>query len=234
MKKLNKLFIILLCCVGAMSVTSCLDGDEGGGLDPETVRAYLNQMRGSYIGGSGTYANKIYFYNDTITDKNNPYKTDSLSGYGVNGGVNYTITAAGRDSASFVVNGIEGRVLAKDITDEKYKGLKEAIENAPSQSVRGPLSIVGISGELVYVYFYPMPIEYKDLEYDGGTHDVTITFWSPSQGNYFMHGVYKVLQIPLVRGTVNIDGEEAFTIYNAYSHNDEAYAKALLRVQLCQ
>ena len=80
MKRFNKLFIILLCCVGAMSITSCINSDDDGGIDPETYRTYLTQMAGPYNGFSSDwrYQNKIYFYNDTITDKNNPYKTDSV------------------------------------------------------------------------------------------------------------------------------------------------------------
>lgn len=174
MKRFNKLFIILLCCVGAMSVTSCLDSDDGYSLDPELVRQYYTQMRGSYYGGTGLYANKVYFYNDTITDKNNTSKTDSLSGYGLNGGVNYTTTLAGRDSVSFVLNGVSGRVLAKEIDGEQHKGLKEAIENAGNLQIKGQIAIYNIQGQVAYMYFYPMSVELKGLNYDGGTHDVTI------------------------------------------------------------
>lgn len=63
MKRFNKLFIILLCCVGAMSITSCINSDDDGGIDPETYRTYLTQMAGPYNGFSSDwrYQNKIYF-----------------------------------------------------------------------------------------------------------------------------------------------------------------------------
>lgn len=233
MKRFNKLFIILLCCVGAMSVTSCLDSDDGYSLDPELVRQYYTQMRGSYYGGTGLYANKVYFYNDTITDKNNTSKTDSLSGYGLNGGVNYTTTLAGRDSVSFVLNGVSGRVLAKEIDGEQHKGLKEAIENAGNLQIKGQIAIYNIQGQVAYMYFYPMSVELKGLNYDGGTHDVTISFWYPGLGYYFMQDAHKVLQFPLVMDSILVDGNETVKIYDGSSYDETAYRKALLSVQLC-
>lgn len=233
MKRFNKLFIILLCCVGAMSVTSCLNSDDGYSLDPEVVKSYYTQMRGSYLGGTYPYNNKIYFYNDTITDENNTNKTDSLSGYGLNGGVNYTTTIDGRDSVSFVLNGVSGRVLAKEIDGEQHKGLKGAIENAPNQSIRGQIVMYAIQNQVAYWYLYPMSVEYENLEYDGGTHDVIISFWSPVGGNYFMSNAHKVIQFPLVMASVWVDGNETVRIYNANSQNQEEYQRALLTVQLC-
>lgn len=233
MKRFNKLFIILLCCVGAMSVTSCLDSDDGYSLDPELVRQYYTQMRGSYYGGTGLYANKVYFYNDTITDKNNTSKTDSLSGYGLNGGVVYTTTLAGRDSVSFVLNGVSGRVLAKEIDGEQHKGLKEAIENEENLQIKGQIAIYNIQGQVAYMYFYPMSVELKGLNYDGGTHDVTISFWYPGLGYYFMQDAHKVLQFPLVMASILVDGNETVKIYDGSSYDETAYRKALLSVQLC-
>lgn len=233
MKRFNKLFIILLCCVGAMSVTSCLDSDDGYSLDPELVRQYYTQMRGSYYGGTGLYANKVYFYNDTITDKNNTSKTDSLSGYDLKGGVNYTTTLAGRDSVSFVLNGVSGRVLAKEIDGEQHKGLKEAIENAGNLQIKGQIAIYNIQGQVAYMYFYPMSVELKGLNYDGGTHDVTISFWYPGLGYYFMQDAHKVLQFPLVMASILVDGNETVKIYDGSSYDETAYRKALLSVQLC-
>lgn len=233
MKRFNKLFIILLCCVGAMSVTSCLDSDDGYSLDPELVRQYYTQMSGPYNGGTGLYANKVYFYNDTITDKNNTSKTDSLSGYGLNGGVVYTTTLAGRDSVSFVLNGVSGRVLAKEIDGEQHKGLKEAIENAGNLQIKGQIAIYNIQGQVAYMYFYPMSVELKGLNYDGGTHDVTIYFWYPGLGYYFMQDAHKVLQFPLVMASIWVDGNETVKIYDGSSYDETAYRKALLSVQLC-
>lgn len=233
MKKFNKLFIILLCCVGAMSVTSCLDGDDYSGPTPEEISAAYDQMRGSYQGGSGVYANKVYFYNDTITDKNNPYKTDSLTGYYVNGGINRGYTLDGRDSVTFVLNGIEGRVFTKEIDEKQYPALRKAIENAPNQQIKGQVSIYNIYKGTVGMYFYPTSVTYKDLEYDGGKHDVSISFWYPSAGTYFMSNAHRVLQFPLVMAAVSIDGKEAFKIYDGYSQDQEKYKRALLTVQLC-
>ena len=107
MKRFNKLFFILMCCVSTMSLTSCLNDDDNG-IDPETYAKYLQQMSGTYY-GSETYQNRIYFYNDTITGSNNSNKIDSISS-------NVVISISARDS-SFLISGVPSRVLAKEIED---------------------------------------------------------------------------------------------------------------------
>lgn len=81
MKNLSRLFALLMCCTMAVSLTSCLGTDDDGGIDPETYKTWLQQMSGNYYGGSTWQTqNKIYFFNDTITDKNNENKVDSITG----------------------------------------------------------------------------------------------------------------------------------------------------------
>ena len=107
MKKLNSLFIILLCCVGAMSVTSCLGDDDDYGLDPETYRQYLTLMSGMYYGDSSKeeYKNKIYFFNDTITDKENENKQDAV------GNISLAISA---QDTTFAISNVPGKIFTKE------------------------------------------------------------------------------------------------------------------------
>lgn len=209
------------------------EDDTDDGLSIEEIKAFYSQMAGAYNGGSGIYANKIYFYNDTITDKNNFNKVDSLYGANVNGSVSYMVTPAGNDSVTVVLNGVSGRVLAKEIDGEQHKGLKEAIENAPAQSIRGQIIMFNIQNQLAYWYLYPMSVEYENLEYDGETHDVIISFYSPTIGVYGVINTHRVIQLPLVLASVWVDGNEIVRIYNTNSQNQEEYMRALLTVQLC-
>ena len=85
MKKISKsLIIFIMCCIGATSLTSCINGDDNGGIDPETYQQYLTSMSGIYYGSSTEwqYENKLRFYNDTITTTSSDYmaKVDSITG----------------------------------------------------------------------------------------------------------------------------------------------------------
>lgn len=172
MKKLNSLFIILLCCVSAMSVTSCLGDDDDYGLDPETYRQYLTLMSGMYYGDSSKeeYKNKIYFFNDTITDKENENKQDAI------GNISLAISA---QDTTFAISNIPGKIFTKELPDE-YKELREAINNAPNQVLRGKLDLNQENSGYVYFLTYPTSITYSSLNYGGKAHKVTLRFYHPS------------------------------------------------------
>lgn len=224
MKRFSKLFIILLCCVGAMSLTSCLNSDDDGGIDPETYETYLTLMSGSYNGYSTDYRyqNKIYFYNDSITDKNNINKIDSIEGiYG----------RVDRADSTFTIYNVPGRVLAKEIPDG-YKELKDAVENAPEQTVKGKILLVDINSSLVYFYAYPMSVVYDELTYGGNTHnDVTIAFWGPTMGVFGSNiNTHRVLQLNLCPAAV-YEGDSNITDISD-SNNAEEINRVSLTVQL--
>ena len=113
MKRFNKLFVILLCCFGTLSATSCLNNDDNGGIDPELYETYLSNISGTYYGDNSNwkYQNKIYFYNDTIKANSLSEKLDSIVGI--------TVSFSKYDS-TFAVTNVPGRLLAKEIPDE-YK-----------------------------------------------------------------------------------------------------------------
>lgn len=220
MKKFNKLFIILLCCVGAMSVTSCLSDDDGGGLSDEVRAQYYNAINGFYYGGATMSENRIYFYNDTIEKEN---KIDSIAR-------NIAITFAARDS-SFMISGVPGRVLAKEIKDEKYKELKEAIENQPAQTIRGKFWIQDASGNNALLYYYPTSLTFKGLKYGGAEHDITIAFLPVAAGNWWSANTQRSAQIPIFVAAIFEGEKQIITIYDGREQNDEKYYRSLLDIR---
>lgn len=205
MKKLNKLFAILLCCIGTMSVTSCLNDDDSGTIDPEVYKTYLSNISGIYYGNSSDwrYENKIYFYNDTITGKNTKEKTDSVTG----------ISAVFSKDSTFAITGVPGRVLAKEIPDT-HKELKEAIEKAPAKTIKGGFVFHSID-QYAYFMVYPQSVTYENLAYGGGNHKVTIVFWSPvATGVYGYVDKKQIVQASVYMAGIYIDDKKEIEIYN--------------------
>ncbi len=199
MERFSKLFIILMCLVGTVSLASCLGNDDnGGGLDPETERQARYLMSGSYNGASTSnwmYKNRIYFLNYDIEEED---KTDSIMG----------ITARFMTDSTFTIYGVTGNALAKEIPDE-YEGLKNAIKNYPeTKEITGRYMIYSVNQNIYFVPFNTT-VAYKGLEYDGETHDVTISFWgSPySYGGYASTGGITMINMNLVMGGVFIDND---------------------------
>ena len=220
MKKFNKLFIILLCCVGAMSVTSCLsdDGDSGltDGLTDEERAQYFYNIDGTYSGGGDKYVNILEYHNNDI---------DKL---GMNDRIKSGIIArfARRDS-SFTVSGIPARLFTKEIKGESYKAMKEAIEGAPNQLVTGKFFIPSASGNSALLYFYPTKLEIPNLTYGGATHNVSISFVPGSLGQWAMSSTNRAAIIPLYVGTIYEDNKAVVTVCDG-SYVDQSIQMASL------
>lgn len=220
MKNLSRLFAILICCTMAVSLTSCLGSDEDTGIDPETYKAWLSQMSGNYYGGTTWQTkNRAYFINDTITDKNNKNKLDSITG----------ITAGFyKGDSTLVVNGIPGRILAKEIKDND--ALKKALEGAYSQTLKAKFNIYNIiSSSIAYYLAYPYDITYPALQYNGETHKVTFKLYSPSLGAYQHTSVAELHVIDFYVQGVYIDDKLTYTIFSD-TNNEEQMRKALIEV----
>lgn len=211
MRKINKLFAIVLCCVGAMSLVSCIDSDDG--IDSKTYQQYLTSIAGNYSGATSDYRyeNKLKFYNDTITDKNNPNKIDSIM----------SVMGSVRMDSSFVITGVQGKVLALNFPDE-YKDLKEAIEKAPDQTITGKFVFASV-GQTSLMMLYPEPIVYPELTYGGQTHkNITINFWGPS-GGYFTNSSYiRVLELPVFMAYVYEGDKKLFSICDDVNNPSKA------------
>lgn len=220
MKKLSKLFAFMICCTMAVSLTSCLGTDDDGGIDPETYQLWLSQMSGNYYGGNTWQTNnRIYFINDTITDKNNENKIDSITG----------ITASYyKGDSTLVVNGVPGRLLAKEITDND--ALKKALEEAYSQNLKAKFVIYNIlNSSLAYYLAYPYEITYPSLQYNGETHKVTFKFYPSSLGGYMYTKSSEMHQVDFYLMSIYIDDKLAYTICSD-TNNEDQMRKALIEV----
>lgn len=222
MKKISKsLIIFIMCCIGATSLTSCINGDDNGGIDPETYQQYLTSMSGIYYGSSTEwqYENKLRFYNDTITTTSSDYmaKVDSITG----------IVASFSKDSTFAIAGVPGRVLAKELP-EKYNDLKQAIENASNQTLRGSFEFYSINQYVSYFTAVPTSVTYPDLEYGGEKHKVTIAFWYPTGGSFIYMNSRQSVILSLYMAAVYVDDNKVYDIYTPSSTDNLDQIKACL------
>lgn len=214
MKRFSRLFAAMLCVGMALSLTSCLSSDDNEGIDPTLYKSWLVYITGSYYGDDSSYKteNKIYFINDTISKAN---KTDSITG------VDIRITG---DSVIYV-NNVPGRLLVKNVMNND--ALKKAVENAASKTVKAKFVFYQISNPLAYYFVYPYEVEYKGLNYNGGTHDVKINFYGPTGGAYQYGTGTQLLSFTFMVGDVYEDGVKMESIYDNYSSDERQYRSRL-------
>ncbi|MCD8289980.1 MAG: DUF4840 domain-containing protein [Prevotella sp.] len=200
MKVLSKLMVIVLCCTASLSLFSCLgDDDSNNNMSEEDYKIYTSLLSGYYYGG------KIYFYNDTITTSSN--KVDSVS----------SLSAVIYTDSTFVIQNVPGRVLAKCITG--YDALKEAIENADSKTIKAKYILYNnVSSGYLYYYVYPVSVTYDELTYNGNTHRVDISFYTPTLGVYY-NGM---IDIPFYLAGVYQDGDQLELFYDSTYGSDNS------------
>lgn len=220
MKRLSRLFTIILCCTAAVSLTSCLGNHNDSGISPEEYKQWLTNISGFYMGGSTWQKqNKVYFYNDTITDKNNPSKTDSITG------ISATFF---KGDSTVVVQGVPGRVLAKEVTG--HDDLKEALEDNLGQAMKAKFVFFSISSPQASYFVYPFDVTFPSLQYPNGeTHEVTFKFYSPSLGAFQSLGTQQANILEFYLMGVYVDGKLLQAIYDG-SDNKDKMKKALLQV----
>lgn len=200
MKRFPKIFCIVLCAIATASLASCLDSDDDGGIDPVTYKTWLTQMSGSYYGDDSSYktANKIYFYNDEITGNN---KTDSIEG------IDVRITT----DSTLYVNNIPGTLFSNSIKDND--ALKAALDNAPAKTLTGKFLIYNISSPFAYYQIAPQEISYNGLNYDGGSHDVKIQFYTYGGGAFYSATNTRQVQFNFILGDIKVDGNTVESKY---------------------
>lgn len=163
--------------------------------------------------------NKVYFYNDTITDKNNPSKTDSITG------ISATFF---KGDSTVVIQGVSGRVLAKELTG--HDDLKEALKDNSVQPMKAKFDFFHISSQQASYFVYPFDVTYPSLQYPNGeTHEVTFKFYSPSLGAFQSLSTQQANILEFYLMGVYVDGKLLQTIYDG-SDNQDKMKKALLRV----
>lgn len=223
MKRLQRLFMLILCCAATVSFTSCLSDDNDSGIDDTTYQSWLTSISGSYAGSSSNWQlqNKIYFYNDEITDATNTTKTDSICDVYVRYYKNDSIVT---------VEEVPGYVFAKEITGND--ALKKALQNTEvMQTLKAKFVFYNISSPYAYYAVYPYSIEYPNLAYENGeTHKVTVNFVSGAySGIYYSSSVNSMNQFSLYVANIYVDGKLDQTIYDG-SSDDEKATRACLTV----
>lgn len=212
----------MICCTATVSLTSCLGNDNDSGISPEEYKTWLSNISGFYMGGSTWQKqNKIYFYNDTITDKNNPTKTDSITG------ISATFF---KGDSTVVVQGITNRVLAKEIKDND--DLKKALEDGfpQTQTMKAKFVFHYISSPQANYFVFPYDVTYPTLKFPNGeTHEVTFKFHSPSLGVFQSLSTEQANLLQFYLKGVYVDGKLVQTIYDN-SDDEEKLKRALLQV----
>lgn len=216
MKRFPKILSIMLCAVSALSLFSCLDSDDDGGIEPAVYKQWLTQMSGYYYGTDGDWKleNKIYFYNDTISGNN---KTDSITG----------ITANIYSDSTIVINNVPGRLLAKNIKDNEE--LKTAIEDQLPTTMKAKFLIYNISSPYAYYFVYPSEVTYPNVVYKNGNHKVTVKFYGPSQGAFLNESSGSKISVPFYVEGVYLDNNVVPSIYDNESY-DNKLGKSVLQV----
>lgn len=220
MKAFNKLCAIILCLCGAMSVTSCINGDDNYGLDPAVEAQYRQSISGSYNGNTGgdwQLENKIYFYNDTLEGKTVAEKTDSVM----------NVVARFNTDSTFIISNVPGRVLAKEFPDQ-YSDMKKAIEEGPANIINGYYIInnVGQGGANLFV---GGTVTIPSLTYGGAVHnDISIVFLQ-ALGQFGYVSGHKALIVPMYVGSV-YEGDTKLFDVSTLGSSDLDLAKALLQV----
>lgn len=220
MKRLSKLFTLVLCLAAGLSVTSCVESSDDNTISPETYQAYLTSISGSYFGSSSEwqYENKIYFINDTITDRKNTQKLDSITGIDVRFSVDSTVT----------VNYVPGRLIAKELPVE-YQDLKDAIENAPNQTLKARFMFYQVAQGYASYTIYPETLTYPELEYGGAKHKVDVVFYYPTAGAFAFGSGRSAIRFTLSMAGIYEDDKLKYTIYDG-SSGTEKMQKSLLDV----
>lgn len=205
MKKAKNYLLLALCSlISCVSLTSCLDGDDGPtGIDPALYKATLSKMY-------GRYTNKIYFYNDTVDLKDGSYTIDKY----MNDSITSSDVAVDLDT-TIIIRQVPGRVFSRFITDDI--DLRHAIDEAEPQPIRCKFDFYNINtaGEAGY-YVAPISVTYN-VEVNGQEHEIQVAFATPSIGYYYNDNT----QFQVFPYAIFKDGEKLKDIYNQYASDTE-------------
>jgi len=127
MKNLFRLFILMLCCASAMSLTSCLNSDDNDSsyLDEASQLLYQQRMAGYYTGQILFYKQKT----ESSSSLDDNYKTISPTSWRVNSSVlrpDSTMTVSGTGIAEALASAFG---LTNSSTKETYQKVVNALTN---------------------------------------------------------------------------------------------------------
>ncbi|MBQ6194621.1 MAG: DUF4840 domain-containing protein [Bacteroidaceae bacterium] len=150
------------------------------------------------------------------TDDNTPtnYSTEYRQAVGQYTGTMYAldnITALSADTLAHPVNAVISadslisfsdfplHFIAKEISDVK---LREAIEARGNTTLKVKFKIFSRTDDNVFCYLAPQTVYLNNVEYNGASHEVAISFIYPTEGFFISN---KYIQIPMYVGGVYVD-----------------------------
>lgn len=217
MKNLFKLFIVLVCCTAAMSLTSCLSESEDYSIDLATQKSYMSSMQGSY-----NCAIRLY----KLKDNNNPssgiVQYDSI----FNQSVTFRTDSTFKVTSNQVVNSLDSAIIVSD-NDKRYEALAEALKNYTGQpEIAGTYYIPYTKYVSTSTLFYWGSIGFTvKLNYDNADHYVHFLFapttdylgyWTNSRQLYMLAGL---------AGIYVTDGKA--TVLNSSNMIDKSYVRTI-------
>ena len=167
--------ILLLIAATLFTFVSCLSTDD------DTPTNYSTEYRQAV----GQYTGTMY-----ALEFANPQAVDTLS---------HPVNAVISADSLITFSDFPLHFIAKEISDAK---LREAIEARGNTTLKVKFSIFGTNDNSVFFYLAPMTVFLNNVEYNGGFHEVAISFIYPTEG-YIVSNKY--IQIPMYVGGVFVD-----------------------------
>lgn len=179
-------FSILLGCLTALSVTSCLGSDDDANNSSKGLsKAEIAQC---YLTVGGNYSGDLLYFSKS---EDGLYEeVDTLNGAW------YIPT----DSTLFITD-FPSEVLAENVI---YSELKEALADAPDQIVKCRIRFVETSP--VQFLVNPYTLEYT-LHYGGGDHKVQVVFYNENIYSFgILNAESRELMLKIIPAYLYVDG----------------------------
>ena len=181
-------FSILLGCLTALCITSCLGSDDDANNSSKGLsKAEIAQC---YLTVGGNYSGDLLYFSKS--DDGLYEEVDTLNGAW------YIPT----DSTLFITD-FPSEVLAENVI---YSELKEALADAPDQIVKCRIRFVETSP--VQFLVNPYTLEYT-LHYGGGDHKVQVVFYNENIYSFgILNAESRELMLKIIPAYLYVDGKQ--------------------------
>lgn len=181
-------FSILLGCLTALCITSCLGSDDDGNNSSKGLsKAEIAQC---YLTVGGNYSGDLLYFSKS--DDGLFEEVDTLNGAW------YIPT----DSTLFITD-FPSEVLAENVI---YSELKDALADAPDQIVKCRIRFVETSP--VQFLVNPYTLEYM-LHYGGGDHKVQVVFYNENIYSFgILNAESRELMLKIIPAYLYVDGKQ--------------------------
>ena len=181
-------FSILLGCLTALCITSCLGSDDDANNSSKGLsKAEIAQC---YLTVGGNYSGDLLYFSKS--DDGLFEEVDTLNGAW------YIPT----DSTLFITD-FPSEVLAENVI---YSELKEALADAPDQIVKCRIRFVETSP--VQFLVNPYTLEYM-LHYGGGDHKVQVVFYNENIYSFgILNAESRELMLKIIPAYLYVDGKQ--------------------------